>query len=112
MYREVAAWKRLISHTLTMNERISLITMIFLDDNQVETVGQLYGSDAQTFVDTIDGVSLHKSLHSRDKLIDFDTGIHILSIRHWIASHQRPAGGVDTLCAVFVAAKPCFRDRC
>ena len=97
VYSEVTAWKRLISHTLTVEERISLITTIFSDDNQVETVGQLSGSDAQTFVDTIDEVSLHNLLRSRDKLIDFDTGIHILSIRCWITSHQRPAGGVGTI---------------
>ena len=54
---EDPGWKRLISRTLTMDERISLISTIFLDHNQVEVVGQLSGGDAQTFVDMIDEAS-------------------------------------------------------
>ena len=95
-----------------MNERISLTTAIFLDDNQVETVGQLSGSDAQTFVDTIDEVSLQRLLRLRDKLIYFNTGIHILSIRCWIASHQRSAGCADAICTGFVATEASFRNHC
>ena len=111
MYSEVTAWKRLISHTLTMNERISLIMTIFLDDNQVKTVGQLSGDDAQIFVDMIYEASAHKLLRPRDKSIDFDMDIHVLPIRHWIASYRRSAGGVDAIYAEFVATKPCFRGH-
>ena len=52
-------WERLISasHTLTKNERISLITKIFLDRDQVEVVvANLSGDDAQTFIDVVDEV--------------------------------------------------------
>jgi hypothetical protein len=56
---ELPAWKRLISHTLVTHERISLITTIFSDDNQVEMVRDLSGDDAQTFINTIDEVSLY-----------------------------------------------------
>ena len=69
------AWKQLISGTITTDERISLITTIFSDHNQVEMVGELSGSDAQTFVDMIDEVSPHKILRSRNKLIDFDINL-------------------------------------
>lgn len=64
-----------------MTESISLITTIFLDNNQVEAVEQLSGGDAQAFVDMIDEVSRYKLLRSRDKLIGIDVDIHILSIR-------------------------------
>ena len=57
MCSEVPAWKRLISYTLTINERISLITTILLDNNQVEMVRNLSGDDAQTFVDMLDEAS-------------------------------------------------------
>ena len=57
MCSEAPAWKLLISSTLTMNERISLIMTIFLDHNQVEMVGNLSGDDAQTFVDMLDEAS-------------------------------------------------------
>ena len=69
MRSEDPVWKRLIDHLLSTNERISLITTIFLDHNQIETVEQLYGENAQTFVDTIDEVSRHTMSCSRDKLI-------------------------------------------
>lgn len=59
MYSEDPAWKRLISHSLTAEERISLITTISLDDDQVNMVVQLSGDDAQTFVDMINEVSTH-----------------------------------------------------
>ena len=58
MCSEVLAWKRLIGRTLAMDEQISLITAIFSDQNQVEMVQHLSGSDAQAFVDTISEVSL------------------------------------------------------
>jgi len=52
------AWKWLISNTLPEYERISPITMIFSDRDQVKAVGNLSGDDAQTFVDNIDEVIL------------------------------------------------------
>lgn len=64
-----------------MNGRISLITTIFLDDNQVETVGQLTGNDAQTFVDIIDEASPIRIYVQSTSLIDLDMNICILSIR-------------------------------
>ena len=105
------AWKQLISHSLTMEERVFLITTIFLDHNQVEMVGQLSGNDAQAFVDAIDVVSCHAISHSRGELTVFDTGFRILSIRCWITSPQKSAEGAAAIYTLFVAAKPCFRDR-
>ena len=51
------AWERLISHTLLVHERVSLIASIFLDRNQVKVVEGLSGDDAQNFIDVIDVVS-------------------------------------------------------
>jgi len=53
------AWKQLISanHTLTKNERVSLIMEIFSDHNQVRVVVEyLSGDNAQAFVDAVDEV--------------------------------------------------------
>jgi len=70
------AWKQLISHTLATDERISLITTIFLDENQVKMVERLSGDDAQTFIDKIDEVGLRTNSHSNAKLIKFDANLH------------------------------------
>jgi hypothetical protein len=51
------AWKRLTSHIFNMPERISLITEIFSDHNQVDAVGNLSGDDTQDFIDVIDEAS-------------------------------------------------------
>lgn len=51
-------WKRLISGTLAADERISLITTIFSDDDEGKKVRNVSGDDAQAFIDMIDEVSL------------------------------------------------------
>ena len=51
------AWKRLIDRPPTSGERISLITYIFSDRDETETVRRLVGSDAQAFVDVVDKVT-------------------------------------------------------
>jgi hypothetical protein len=48
----------LIGNTLSTRDRISLITTIFSDHDQVEMVGNLCGDDAQSFIDVIDEVSV------------------------------------------------------
>ena len=50
------AWKRLISDALNTQERVSLITGIFSEQNGLEVAKQLHGEDAQAFVDVIDKV--------------------------------------------------------
>ena len=71
----------MISQTLALDERISLITTIFSDSNQVEVVGQLSGDEAQSFIDIIDEVIFHTTSCSEDKAIDLGFNLHILSIR-------------------------------
>jgi len=66
------AWKTLISKTLTTHERVSLITTIFSDRDQVEMVSHLSGGDAQTFVDAIDEVSLSTFLSPKNGEVDPD----------------------------------------
>ena len=61
MFSEDPAWKQLINHSLDTEERVSLITKIFMDRNQVEMVRQLSRNDAQNFIDRVDGVSPHNS---------------------------------------------------
>ena len=41
-----------------MDKRVSLITTMFSDDNEVERVQDLSGGDAQAFIDMIDEVRL------------------------------------------------------
>ena len=48
----------MISDALTTEERVSLIVEIFSDHDQVETVRNLSGDDAQAFIDVIDEVML------------------------------------------------------
>ena len=50
------AWKRLISRTVPQDELPFLIKTIFSDRETIKMVDQLRGSDAQAFVDIIDGV--------------------------------------------------------
>jgi len=57
VYSEHPLWKELIGHTLATDKRISLITKIFSDHDEVEVVGHLSGDDAQAFVDTVSEVS-------------------------------------------------------
>jgi len=68
-----------MSHTIATHERISLATTIFSDHNQVKTVGQLSGDDAQNFIDVIDDVSPCTISHSMDEAIDFDSNPHFFN---------------------------------
>ena len=49
----------MISDTLTMEERVSLIVEIFSGHDQVEMVRNLSGDDAQTFIDVTDEASFY-----------------------------------------------------
>ncbi|KAF9644747.1 kinase-like protein, partial [Thelephora ganbajun] len=64
---DLPAWERLINHTLSTDERISLITSLFSDRDEVEMVGYLSGDDAQAFIDVIDEAldSLPQQIHRR-----------------------------------------------
>ena len=50
------AWKRLINNSPTSNEKLSLITEIFSNRDETDTVKRLQGDEAQSFVDAIDQV--------------------------------------------------------
>lgn len=45
-----------------MRERISLITAILSDNNEIEAVRSLRGDDAQAFIDVVDEVPPHSSI--------------------------------------------------
>jgi hypothetical protein len=108
---EGPVWKRLISRTLAMPERISLITVIFSDHTQIDMVGNLSGDDAQNFIDVIDEVSPYMISCPKDNLIEFGSNVLISSIRHPILSRRRSAGGVYALYTIFAATKPCFHGH-
>ena len=46
----------MIDCPLTTDERVSLITAIFSDRNEIDVVKRLRGDDAQSFVDVMDEV--------------------------------------------------------
>jgi hypothetical protein len=50
---DAPAWKRLISNTLLPHETISLIEEIFTNKEEVNTICDLLGDDAQTFINMI-----------------------------------------------------------
>ena len=53
------AWKQLIDHPLSTDERIFLLTSTLTNPDEVEIVGRLRGNDAQAFIDVIDEVTFH-----------------------------------------------------
>ena len=57
---DIPAWKSLIDHPLTSDQRITLIADIFSDRDETEAVKHLHGDDAQSFVNIIDEVLLHR----------------------------------------------------
>ena len=48
----------MISDTLTTDEHVSLIEMVFSDDNEGKRVRNVSGDNAQAFIDLIDEASL------------------------------------------------------
>ena len=110
MYSEQPPWKQLITRTFAIHERISLITTIFSDNDQVEMVKQLPGDDFQTFIDVLDQASPRVILYLKDRLIDFNSGLHILSNRRWTAFHRRSAISVCVIYTGRVAAMHFFRQ--
>ena len=54
----IPAWKRLIDRPLAKDERILLIADIFSDRDETESVKDLSGDNAQSFIDVADEVLL------------------------------------------------------
>ena len=53
------AWQQLINRTISQDELPSLIETIFSDRKATSMVDPLQESDAQAFIDVIDGVCHH-----------------------------------------------------
>ena len=111
MCSEDPAWKRLIRHTLSPHERIPLIMAIFSDHSQVDMVRNLFGDDAQSFVNMIDEVSTCTFSPLRDRLGDSRKFFHALPVRRWISLNHKPAIDACTFYMIFVATVPCFRSH-
>ena len=58
MHSNPPPWKNLIADTLSVDERIPLLTSIFSDRDEVEVFKYLSREDAQAFIDVIDGVGV------------------------------------------------------
>jgi len=108
---EDPAWKRLITHTPTTHERISLITTIFSDYNQAEMVKDLRGDDAQEFIDVLDEVSLRILSPPRNGYVNSNSNSRPLSVRCWTVFLHRSERSVRTPYAASVATEPWFRDH-
>ena len=52
-------WKHLADSPLTTDERVSLIVDIFSDQDEVDALKALSGTDAQSVIDVIDEVLAH-----------------------------------------------------
>lgn len=112
MHSEPQAWKQSISDTLSRQERVSLITSIFSDRNEIEAVELLSGNDAQAFIDVVDEVSVHTFLIPKYRLpVYSQDNAFCLSFRFWGTSHNIYTGGVSVIRTEFVVANPCFRNR-
>ena len=105
------AWRQLITNTLTMDERVPLVTTILSDRDQVETVRGLSGDDAQKFIDIADKVHLRVLSPQKEGWVDSCLPFHVLSVRCWIVSRQRPARAVYVLYIGFVATRPFFHEH-
>ena len=56
IYSGVPAWKRLIGHPHTANERIPLIADLLSDRDEVKAIKRLSMDEVQSFVDILDEV--------------------------------------------------------
>jgi hypothetical protein len=74
-------WKRLISGSLSTHERVSLITSIFSDDDEVEAIGQVSGEGAQNFVDVVYEASLLVRLSPKGGSVTSHQNFRALSVR-------------------------------
>ena len=102
------AWKQLISNTLTVDEHVALIATIFSDANEVKTVENLSGHDAQAFINIVDRVCPHILLPPKNWL---PLNLHTLSVRSWITSHHGSVGSICAFYTVFVATMPCSHSH-
>jgi len=105
------AWKQLITHTLTTDGRISLITEVFSDTNQVGVVGRLVGDDAQAFVDIVDKVRLPVLPLPKNGWVYSCPNLYALPVRCWIGSKNRSVRNVRARYIRSVATKPYFRGH-
>ena len=67
--RILPTWKQLITFPLSEDERISRITSIFSDRNEIKAAIDLSGEDAQAFIDAIDEVNSHTALCPEARLL-------------------------------------------
>ena len=86
----IPCWKRLIHSPLTSRERISLITTVFSNRDEVEAIRRLSREDAQTFVDAIYGVRSYISSSPKNGITNsnFDLNSRVPSVRCWCRDYS------------------------
>ena len=113
-------WKRLASRTFLPHEVISLIEATLMSQDEVKTIGNLCGDDAQNFIDVIHEVP-SPLLHFRcTVLLPLPVSVSLFSdlrlplIRLWTSQIANPSsgGGVYVFYAGYAAAGLCSRSRC
>ena len=67
-YSDTPVWKDLIDSPLTTDERVSLITDLFSNRDEIDSLEALSESDAQSVIDAIDEVLVHPRVRMTDPL--------------------------------------------
>ena len=86
---DLPSWKHLILSPLATHERISLITTIFSNQDEVEAVRHLSGEDAQMFIDAIYEACSYILSSLKNGSTDFDPNSRVSSIRCLMTSTTR-----------------------
>ena len=95
-YSDIPVWKHLTDSPLTTDERVSLIADIFSDRDEIDTLKDLSGSEAQSVIDVMDEV-LCPPLRQNDRSADLNSNPPIVLSRRWIAC-RRGSGGSAWSC--------------
>ena len=104
-------WEGLTRNPLPMHERVSLITTIFSNKDEVEIVRHLCGDDAQSFINAVYEARSYILLFSKNGTVNFDSNAHVSSIRRWITSIVHCERGACAWYARSVAIMPCFQNH-
>lgn len=80
------SWKLLVLSSLTAHERISLITTMLSNRDEVEVVKHIRGEDAQILVDAIYEARSYILSSPKNGATDLDSNFRVSSIRCWTSS--------------------------
>jgi len=104
-------WKRLLSSPFATHERISLVTALVSNRDEVDMARRLCGDDAQNFVDLIYEARSHVVPSPKSRLPDSDPNFYASPIRRLMALIRQRGWVVCGFYARFVAPMPCFQNH-